>query len=113
MAVLFAFFQGLVMDMYSGSIYGLFSFVYLCVYIFIYISSRFIDIHKRTGYISLIFLAMLLKDMLLLLITQIFYKGIPMSMSFLSDLLFCVILTVFIGPAIFKMLNRLSHDKIV
>ena len=113
MAALFAFSQGLFMDIYSGGIYGLSPFLYLCVCLFIYILSNFIDINRRAGNMMIIFLAMLFKDLLSLLITYIFLDIISLNISFLRSLLLCIILTVFLSPAIFNLLNRLRYDEIV
>ena len=113
MAALFAFFQGLFMDIYSGGIYGLSPFLYLCVCTFIYILSNFIDINRRAGNMMIIFLALLFKDLLFLLITYIFFDTISLNISFLRSLLLCIILTVFLSPAIFNLLNRLRYDEIV
>ena len=110
-AALFAFFQGFFIDIYSGGIYGLFPFIYMCVCISIYVLSNFIDIHKRTGNMIIIFLAMLIKDLLFVLIVYIFLDGIPINMPFLKSLALSVILTVFLSPAIFNLLSRLRYDK--
>jgi len=112
-AALFAFVQGLFIDTYSGSIFGLSAFVYLSICGFIYLMSNFIDIHLRIGNIITILLSLLLKNLLFMIIIYICFKTPVINISFLRDQILCIILTVLMSPILFGVLNGLRHDKII
>lgn len=106
----FAFFQGFFIDIYSGGVYGLFSFLYVGVCISISFLSNFIDIHKRPLNMIVILLAMTIKDLLFVLITCMLLNSIPINLSLVRSLALCMMLTVFSAPVIFNLLNRLRYD---
>jgi len=110
-AALFAFIQGLFMDIYSGSIYGLHAFLYLCICTIIYVLSNFLDIHSKIGHIMTLSLVMLLKGFLFVLITYAFFQDFLFNTSFYKSQVLCIILTVLVSPFIFKLLNKLRYDK--
>jgi len=102
---LFAFIQGIFIDIYSGCIYGLSPFLYLCVCLIIHAISGLIDIHERVGSIIAISLAMFIKSLLFIFIISLTFKDLFRASFFVSELQY-IILTVLVSPIIFRLLDK-------
>jgi len=111
-ASVFAFFQGFFLNIYSGTIYGLFPFLYLLTLIFVLLISSFVDIHPKSGSILCISLAFLIKNILLFFIIYAVYGHEPVSSSFFRELLVRFLITISLSSHIFSMLNKLRHAEI-
>jgi len=108
-ASVFAFFQGLFLNIYSGTIHGIFPFLYLLVLLFILIISNLVDIHTKLGNILCVSLALLVKYILLFLIMYLILRHEPISPSFLKELLIRFLITASLSSAIFSLLNKLRY----
>lgn len=47
--VIFAFGQGILIDLFSGGLHGLFTFLYLCVFGGVYLGSQFFNLQHPRG----------------------------------------------------------------
>ena len=106
-AAIFALGQGFLIDLFSGGLHGLFSFLYLSVFGGIYLGSKFFNLQYRKGQILVIFLAVLLKRILLLIMLSLFSMKVIFPMSFLSIYGASVIVTGLITPLVFLIFDRL------
>jgi rod shape-determining protein MreD len=106
-AATFAFAQGLLIDLLSGGLHGLFTFIYLSIFGCIYLGSRFFNLEYPKGQILLISLVVLLKKILLLLVLSIFSQEIFFPKSFLLVSGISAIGTGLITPIAFYLFNRL------
>lgn len=105
-AGMFAFGQGLVMDIYSGGLYGLFTLLYLCVYAGIYLGRRLFNFLVPKGQALIVSLSVLLEKLLFIIILTIFSEGIIFSCSFLWISVVSAISSGLIAPVIFSLLSR-------
>jgi rod shape-determining protein MreD len=71
-AVIFVFVQGLLVDLYSAGVLGLFTFLYLVAFFTVHFGSRFFDIFSAKGQIILIAIAVFLKHILFVAFLQAF-----------------------------------------
>ena len=106
-ACAYAFGQGFLIDLFSGGLHGLFTLLYLCVFACIYLTSRLVNLHYPRGQIILISLAVLLKEILLLMVLIIFSREIFVPRSCIWVLGFSAMATGLITPAFFYLFDRL------
>jgi hypothetical protein len=71
-AVAFSLSQGLLIDIYSGGLRGLFAALYLAVYGTIHLGSRFLDLNGVKGQMVIVAVAVFVKYCLLFLIVKSF-----------------------------------------
>ena len=106
-AVTFAFGQGLVIDLFSGGLHGLFAFLYLGVVGAIYLGSRFFNLQEPQGQGLMICLAVLSKKILLVIVLMAFSPEPFFSRSFILISLASALGTGLIGPLVFHLFMRL------
>ncbi|HJX34846.1 MAG TPA: hypothetical protein VJ373_06675 [Desulfatiglandales bacterium] len=106
---IFAFGQGLLIDIFSGGMLGLFAFLYLIVFFVIRIASRPLDIHSIGGQIAVITIAVLLKNILMVLFIHIFSMEIALSFFDFLVFIFSAICSGLLAPVIFYLLNLLNR----
>ncbi len=106
---IFAFGQGLIIDIFSGGILGLFALLYLIVFFGIRIASRPLDIHSIRGQIAVINVAVLLKSILMVLFIHIFSMEITLSFFDFLVFIFSAICSGLLAPVIFYLLNLLNR----
>jgi rod shape-determining protein MreD len=105
---IFAFCQGLVIDIFSGGILGFFAFVYLVVFFCIRIASRPMDISATGGQMAVISMAVLLKNILMVTFLYLFSMEIAFSFYDLLFFAFSAICSSLIAPLLFYLLNLLN-----
>lgn len=106
-AAAFAFGQGLLIDLLSGGIHGLFTFIYLSVFGCIYLGSRLFNLEYPKGQVLLISSVVLLKKILLLIVLNTFSQVVFFSRFFLLVSVLSAITTGIIAPIVFYLFNRL------
>lgn len=110
---IFAFFQGMIIDIFSVGIPGLFSLLYLVSYFAIRLSSRLFDLHFPNGQMILICGAVLMKGILLVIILHLFsFRMILTSFPFVS-IFVSAIVTGLASPLFIRLFHRISHGKIL
>ncbi len=103
----FALGQGLLIDIFSSGLHGLFAFLYLSIFWGIYLGSLFFNLQTAKGQIMIVSLAIFLKSIVLLTVLSLFSNSIVFSKSFLSASAISIIGTGLITPILFIFFNRL------
>jgi len=106
-AATFAFGQGLLIDLLSGGIHGVYTFIYLSIFGCIYLGSRLFNLEYPKGQVLLISSVVLLKKILLLLVLITFSQEIFFPRSFLLVSVVSAIITGIIAPIVFYLLDFL------
>ena len=109
---IFAFGQGLIIDIFSGGMLGLFALLYLIVFFGIKIASRPLDIYTIVGQMAVICIAILLKNILMVLFVYIFSMEIALSFFDFLVFIFSAICSGLLAPIIFYLLNLLNRFSI-
>ena len=104
-AGVFALGQGLLIDVYSGGPLGLFTLLYLMLFLTIHIGSGFLDLHSVKGQAIIILLAVLLKGGLLISFLNIFSLEIHISYSILWSFAGSGVCSGFVGPLILRFFH--------
>lgn len=104
----FAFFQGLVIDIFSGGLHGLYTSLYLIVFGSIYLGSRFFDLQQPQGQLILTALAVLLKQSLFLIGLALFSSGISYPNSFIWISVISAALTGVAAPVLFYIFKNMQ-----
>jgi len=97
---IFAFCQGFLLDVFSGGVLGFFTLLYLLVYFSIRIASHPIDLLSPVGRAAVVFIAVMIKELIMLLFFNLFsfeyiFSGNSLLSFFLSAVL-TSILSIFI-----------------
>jgi cell shape-determining protein MreD len=108
-AGIFALSQGLLIDVFSGGLLGLFTLIYLTVFLGINLGSRLFDLRSARGQVIIISLAVLLKGMLLITFLNIFSLEMHISSLGLWAFAASAACSGLIGPLIFYLLNHLKY----
>ena len=103
----YAFVQGFLIDLFSGGLYGLFTFLYLGVFWSINLGCRFFNLLTFRGQMMIVALAVLLKKILFLAVPMIFSMEIPFSRHYFWTSMTCIFFTALAAPVIFRLFNFL------
>jgi hypothetical protein len=105
-AGVFAFFQGIFVDMFSAGLLGLFGLIYLVVFLGIYLGGRFFDPHSPRGLVILVALAILLKGSLFVVLLDAFSLEMLTSSSTFLSMAASALCTGLIAPFLFYVLDQ-------
>jgi hypothetical protein len=103
----FALGQGLLIDIFSSGLNGLFTFLYLIVFLGIYLGSLFFNLQSAKGQIMIVTLVIFFKYIVFLTVLSLFSNSIIFSKSFLSASAISIIGTGLITPIFFIFFNWL------
>jgi rod shape-determining protein MreD len=110
-AGIFAFCQGFLVDIFTAGPLGLFSLLYLAVFLGIHlVGSRFFDLHSPRGQFVIISLAVLLKEVLFGVFLYVSSLEIVFSVSFLCAVISSAMVSGLVGPLFFYLLNRVRRS---
>ncbi len=101
----FAFGQGFLMDLYSGGMYGLFSFLHLIIFGGISLASLVIDINDIKGFVFVVFLSVFLKNVVYVMMVSVFSQNM-VPKSFLVTAGTTIIGTSLISFIVFCLFNH-------
>ena len=107
-AGIFAFSQGLVIDIFSTSLLGLFTSLYLMVFLSLFLGSRLFDLHFPRGQFLVISLAALLKQIVFFSLVKIFSFDITVSSSVLLSFIASALCVGLVGPILFYVLDYVN-----
>ena len=110
--VMFAFGQGILIDLLSGGLHGLFTFLYLCVFGGVYLGSQFFNLQHPRGQMIIVALAVLLKKVMFFMMLTVFYHRLAFSKDFLLVSGFLVVGTGLISPILFYLFDCLRADSL-
>ncbi|MBW1998799.1 MAG: hypothetical protein JRJ29_12655 [Deltaproteobacteria bacterium] len=108
-AVVFAFTQGLLIDTYSAGLFGLFSLLYLSLYWVVAIGSKFFDFNSISGQFLLVLVAVLVKDILFIVVLEIFHLGSELSALVLVKLSASAVFSALAAPLVFRLVDPFRH----
>ena len=108
-AVVFAIGQGFLIDIFSSGLIGLFSMLYLITFLSIKIGSSFFDLDSLRGRISLIAIAVFLKEIFLIAFLKTFTMEIYISLTDLLSFVTSALFSGLISPILFFIFNQLSR----
>jgi ACR3 family arsenite efflux pump ArsB len=108
----FAFGQGILIDLFSGGLHGLFTFLYLCVFGGVYLGSQFFNLQHPRGQMIIVALAVLLKKVMFFMMLTVFYHRLAFSKDFLWVSGFLVMGTGLISPILFYLFDCLRADSL-
>ena len=104
---LFAFSQGFLIDVFSGGLHGLFTFLYFSVFLGTCLGARIFNLQILKRQVLLLFLLVMLKKSMLFLVLTVFSVEIVFLRSFLLDSVASGIGTGLITPFIYYIFNHL------
>ena len=104
-AGLFAIGQGLLMDLFSGGMMGLFAILYLAVFFAIQMGSRFFDLQSFRGLMILVLLAVLFRQIMLLGMLELFSFTIQFSWPNYVFFGLSALISGFLAPPFFFLLD--------
>ncbi len=110
--VVFAFGQGILIDLLSGGLHGLFTFLYLCVFGGVYLGSQFFNLQHPRGQMIIVALAVLLKKVMFFMMLTVFYHRLAFSKDFLWVSGCLVMGTGLISPILFYLFDCLGADSL-
>jgi rod shape-determining protein MreD len=105
----FALGQGLLLDIFSGGIWGFNVMLYLIVYLFIKMVSRPFDLFSVFGQVVVVLLGVLAKDVLIVLLLHLFSLNNEFSIFDFLHLIVTVLCSGLMAPVIFLLLNSLGR----
>ena len=108
----FAFFQGILVDIYSAGLLGLFGVLYLVVFLGIYLGGRFFDPHSPRGLVILVSLAVSLKGALLVALLDAFSLEMVTSSATFLSMAVSALCTGLIAPFLFYVLNQTKKSLV-
>jgi len=103
----FALGQGLLIDIFSSGLNGLFAFLYLSVFWGIYLGSLFFNLRSVKGQMIIVTVTIFFKNIMLIAVLTLFFNNIVFSTSFLRSSAISIIGTGLISPILFFFFNRL------
>ena len=104
-AVTFAFSQGLLVDIFSGGLRGLFTTLYFVLFAWIYLGSRIFNPRDPKGQAIIVSLGIFLKKVLFLSITAVFSLELYVSIHFLWISSISIVVTGLMAPLLFYIFN--------
>lgn len=108
-AGIFALGQGLLTDIFTGGIWGFQTILYIIIFVFIRILSNPFDLTSVSGQVAIISMAVLLKEVLMVLLLHMF--SLDIDLSYFNFLLFIIsaLFSGLIAPLLFCLLNSLGR----
>jgi rod shape-determining protein MreD len=110
-AGVFAFGQGLFIDLFSGGRAGMFGGLYLCAFGVIYLACRFFHLHRPRGQIVIVSCAVLVKKLMFLLLVTVFSLEIAFLGSYLLESLASALITGLLAPPFFIFFKHLMKSS--
>ena len=106
-AGIFAFVQGLFLDIYSSGFEGLFVFLYLCSLATISVCSKFIHLSNPRGQVFVVGITWLMEKALFLAMVAALGADMDIKGGISSTALIPMLITAMLTPIIFYFLDRL------
>ena len=112
-AGVFALGLGLLKDLFTAGLLGLFTIIYLLAYFIIQLGSRLFDLHSAGGQMIIISLTVFLERMIFLLLIYLFAFEVDLSTSNLGTFVTTAIYSGLLAPILFYFFNRLNQFLMV
>ncbi|MFC1867454.1 hypothetical protein ACFL0H_04905 [Thermodesulfobacteriota bacterium] len=108
-AGIFAFGQGLITDIFSGGMLGLFALLYLIVFLCIKLASHLLNLLSTGCQMAVITMAVLLKEVLMAALLHLFPLEITFTFNDFLLFAFSAICSGLVAPFIFYFLDFLNR----
>ena len=108
-ATVFAFGQGLLIDILSAAPLGLFAALYFIIFLSIKFGSRFFDLLSIRGQIIIIILAVLLREFVFVIVLNLFSFEIIVSPSLIFTFVSSAVCSGLAAPLLFYLFNLLNQ----
>jgi rod shape-determining protein MreD len=108
-AAVFGFGQGLLIDIFSAGLLGTFALLYLLVFFWIKIGSRFFDLRSASGLMIIIFFSVVLREFLFAAILEVFSMEFLLTYAVFPGIGASAICSSLMAPLFFLILNFMSH----
>jgi rod shape-determining protein MreD len=108
-AGIFAFGQGLLIDIFSSGLLGLFALLYVIIFLGMKLGSSSFNLTSVRGQIFIISLAVLLKEILFVTFLHLFDLKISLSYPILLAIMSSALCSGLIAPFLFQFFNRFSR----
>jgi rod shape-determining protein MreD len=106
-ACIFAFFLGMLIDFFSAGVLGLFTLVYLLIFLAIELGSRFFDLRSVRGQVILISLGVFMREVFVVGLLDILGYQVHFSSSLFMGFTVSAIITGILAPFIFALFEWL------
>jgi len=107
-AAVFAFGQGMIIDVLSAGFLGLFALIYVVAFLCLELGARFFDLRSAQGQFLLVGLVVFLKQLFLVGLLDVFAFEVVLSASLFFWFGASALFTGLIAPLIFGILNILQ-----
>lgn len=107
-AAVFAFGQGMIIDVLSAGFLGLFALIYVVAFLCLELGARFFDLRSTQGQFLLVGLVVFLKQLFLVGLLDVFAFEVVLSASLFFWFGASALFTGLIAPLIFSILNTLQ-----
>ena len=108
-AGIFAFFQGLLIDVLSGGPFGFFAFLYIIVFIVVKLLSYPLDLLSTGGRITVIFIAVLIKNLAMVALLKMLSLEAAFSYNEFMIFILSALCSSFAALFIFSVLETLHN----
>ncbi len=102
-ACIYAFFLGMLIDFFSAGVLGLFTLVYMLVFLTIEWGSRFFDLTSIKGQMILVFIGALVREMSVVGLLDVFAYQVHFSSSLFLGFAVSAAVTGVLAPFIFSL----------
>jgi len=107
-AAVFAFGQGMIIDVLSAGFLGLFALIYVVAFLCLELGARFFDLRSAQGQFLLVGLVVFLKQLFLVGLLDVFAFEVVLSASLFFWFGVSALFTGLIAPLIFSIFNYLQ-----
>jgi rod shape-determining protein MreD len=107
-AGIFIFCMGFLIDVLSGGILGFFTLLYLLVYFAARILSHPIDLLSPGGRITIVFIAVIFKELFLVALLTLFSFGSTFDIRDLLRFVLSALVTCLLSPLVFHIFKRIE-----
>lgn len=107
-ACLYAFFFGMLLDFFAAGVLGLFSLLYMLVFLIIELGSRFFDLRSIKGQMILILAGALARELSLVGLLHILSYRVYFSSSLFLEVAVSACVTALIAPFLFSLFEWLE-----
>jgi cell shape-determining protein MreD len=104
-ACVYAFFLGMLVDLFAAGVPGLFTFLYVMVFLIIELGSRFFDLQTVKGPMILIFIGALVRQLCLVGLLDVLAYQVHFSSSLFLGFAVSAGVTGLIAPFVFSLLD--------
>lgn len=108
-AGIFALGQGFITDLFSGSILGLFTLIYLFVFLCVRLASRPLDLFSPGGQVVVVSMGVILKEVMMVVLLHLFSMEVSLSPVNYLSFFVSAVCSGLIAPVLFYIMHSLCY----